>query len=162
MKKLLALIICFLIIGASYNTTAETVSKKQTKEQIAQNSAKEKFLEGAKDVIKTYKKLQYKIESGMNYTDYRRAIADAHSEFKMFIDSPAAQYKDEKYSKFSSIITADLQYGFAAETWSFMISNAGNYGFDQSLKDQAKRDMQENWRNAAASVADAEECLSQP
>lgn len=183
MYKLLSPLACIFVLSVGLSADAAAATKKPTKQEIAQREeirkaddekrksdedalkaeeeARKKFVDGAKSVVKAYKKLQYKIESGINYASFRQAVSEAHVEYKMFLDSPEGRYKaPEKYSDFASIVLADMDYSSAMSSWGFMIQNSGNYGYDKTMKEQTMDGIRKNWKDAAASIAKAEDCLN--
>lgn len=181
MNKLLASLISVLILSVSFSADVIAATKKPTKQEIAQKEelrkadeakrrsdeealkaeeeSRKKFIDGANSVIKSYRKLQYKIDAGINFKEYQQVFSDAQVDLSMFKNSPEGQYKDAKYDDFwTGLIGANQSYRGAAGFWRMSIYDIPNNM--EELKEQALSDVKESLEKAKEEVDKAVACLT--
>ena len=72
------------------------------------------YSQSARDVYKSFKKLESKIEVGINYMDYSSALGDINYEVKEFLDSREAKSKPKLADSIKMVLT---HYMNAKRVW---------------------------------------------
>lgn len=80
------------------------------------------FGQTEKDAIKSLKKLEAKIESGISYQRYREILGDTNAEVKLFLESKNAKKSPELNQSINKIME---NYKDAAGLWQTIVNNPG-------------------------------------
>lgn len=78
--------------------------------------------QSAKEAIRAFARMDAHIESGMNFTDYTRALGDVNFEFKQFLDGPEADRRPEVKARLGAALG---HYATAASLWQSSLSAGG-------------------------------------
>lgn len=78
--------------------------------------------QSAKDAIRAFARMDAHIESGMNFTDFTRALGDVNFEFKQFLDGPEAASRPDVKARLGAALG---HYATAAALWQAGLSSYG-------------------------------------
>ena len=92
------------------------------------------FGQSARDSVKSLKRLESRVETGISYRDYAPALGEAKFQVKVFLESQEAESNPELRSAVSKAIE---HYDNAHNVWNYKFSGGGSSSAFYESEDQA-------------------------